>query len=198
MSEIQAIKRELKGQAILLAGIIAVLWVVEGVDALLGQALDVYGVIPRTFVGLRGIVFAPFLHGGFRHLMANTIPLVVLGWLIMLRETRDFFIVWAVSAVASGLGTWLIAPDHSVHIGASGVIFGFLGYLLARGWFERKPLSVALAVLVGVLYGGALFGVLPGQVGISWQGHLFGLLGGFLAARWMTSGGQAPTERASA
>jgi membrane associated rhomboid family serine protease len=191
MSELQAIKRELKGQAILLAGIVALLWVIEGVDALFGQALDVYGVIPRSVVGLRGILFAPFLHGSFVHLMANTVPLVVLGWLIMLRETRDFFIVWAVSAVVGGLGTWLIAPANSVHIGASGVIFGFLGYLLARGWFERKPLSVALAVVVGVLYGGAIFGVLPGQVGISWQGHLFGLLGGVLAARLMTRNGPA-------
>jgi membrane associated rhomboid family serine protease len=195
MSEMQAIKRELKGQGILLAGIVALLWVIEGVDAMLGQALDVYGVIPRSIIGLRGILFAPFLHGSFVHLMANTIPLVVLGWLIMLRETRDFFVVGAVSAVAAGLGTWLIAPAHSVHIGASGVIFGFLGYLLARGWFERKPLSVALAVIVGVLYGGAIFGILPGQIGISWQGHLFGLLGGILAARLMTRNGPAPLPR---
>jgi membrane associated rhomboid family serine protease len=191
MSELQAIKRELKGQAILLAGIVALLWVIEGVDALRGQSLDVYGVIPRTVIGLRGILFAPFLHAGFVHLMANTVPFVVLGWLIMLRETRDFFIVAAVSAVVGGLGTWLIAPANSVHIGASGVIFGFLGYLLARGWFERKPLSVALAVVVGVLYGGAIFGILPGQAGISWQGHLFGLLGGILAARLMTRNGPA-------
>jgi membrane associated rhomboid family serine protease len=191
VSELQAIKRELKGQAILLLGIVALLWVIEGVDAVLGQALDVYGVIPRTVIGLRGILFAPFLHGSFVHLMANTVPLVVLGWLIMLRETRDFFVVWVVSAVVGGLGTWLIAPANSVHIGASGVIFGFLGYLLARGWFERKLLSVLLAVGVGVLYGGAIFGVLPGQVGISWQGHLFGLLGGILAARLMTRNGPA-------
>jgi membrane associated rhomboid family serine protease len=186
MSEIQAIKRELKGQAIILASVVALLWVIEGVDAALGQAFDVYGIIPRSIVGLRGVFFAPFLHGGFAHLIANTVPLCVLGWLIMLRETRDFFIVWAVSAVVGGLGTWLIAPAASVHIGASGVIFGFLGYLLARGWFERKPLSIALAAVVGFFYGGAIFGVLPGQVGISWQGHLFGFLGGILAARWMT------------
>jgi membrane associated rhomboid family serine protease len=196
MSEIQAIKRELKGQAILLAGIVALLWVIEGVNAVFGQALDVYGVIPRALVGLRGILFAPFLHGGFVHLMANTVPLVVLGWLIMLRETRDFFIVSAVSALVGGLGTWLIAPSGTVHIGASGVVFGFLGYLLARGWFERKPLSVVLAALVGVLYGGAILGVLPGKVGISWQSHLFGLLGGILAARCMTRGGRPTSSEA--
>jgi membrane associated rhomboid family serine protease len=137
-------------------------------------------------VGLRGVVFAPFLHANFAHLMANTLPLIVLGWLIMLRETRDFFTVWAVSAVVSGLGTWLIGPSMSVHIGASGVIFGFLGYLLARGWFERRAASIAVALGVGLLYGGAIFGVLPGQVGISWQAHLFGFLGGVLAARWMS------------
>jgi membrane associated rhomboid family serine protease len=186
MSEIQGIKRELKGQAIILAGVVALLWVIEGVDALFGQAFDVLGVVPRSVVGLRGILFAPFLHGGFAHLIANTVPLVVLGWLVMLRETRDFFVVWALSAFVGGLGTWLIAPSNSVHIGASGVVFGFLGYLLARGWFERKALSVVLAAVAGVAYGGALFGVLPGQVGISWQGHLFGFLGGVLAARLMT------------
>ena len=187
MSEIQGIKRELKGQAVILGGLVAFLWGLEAVDQLLGQPLDAYGVVPRTLVGLRGVLFAPFLHLGFAHLIANTVPLVVLGWLIMLRETRDFFVVAGVSALAAGLGTWLIAPAHTVHLGASGVVFGLLGYLLARGWYERKAASIAMGVLVGLLYGGAIFGVLPGQVGISWQGHLFGFLGGILAARWMTA-----------
>jgi membrane associated rhomboid family serine protease len=192
MSEVQSIKRELKGHALILGGVVALLWALEAVDALSGQALDVYGVVPRTLTGLRGIVLAPFLHGGFGHLIANTVPLVVLGWLVMLRQTRDFFTVWGASALVGGLGTWLIAPSNTVHIGASVVVFGFLGYLIARGWFERNFGAIAVALVAGGLYGGAIFGILPGQIGISWQGHLFGLIGGVLAAKWMSARRPAP------
>jgi membrane associated rhomboid family serine protease len=197
MSEMQALKRELKAQAFILGGVVALLWVIEVVDAVVGQRLDVLGVIPRTAIGLRGVLFAPFLHASFAHLMANTVPLVVLGWLIMLRDTGDFLRVAAVSAVAAGLGAWLTGAPGSVHLGASGVIFGFLGYLLSRGWYERKPASVLLALLVGAVYGSALFGVLPGQHGISWQSHLFGFVGGVIAARWMTKAPVPALRRSS-
>jgi membrane associated rhomboid family serine protease len=114
--------------------------------------------------------------------MGNTLPFLVLGWLIMLRNTHDFLRVTLVVGLASGLGTWLFGSPGS-HIGASGVIFGYLGYLLLRGFFERRLGSISLSVLVGTLYGSMIWGILPLQQGISWEGHLFGFLGGVLAAR---------------
>ncbi|HHH11118.1 MAG TPA: rhomboid family intramembrane serine protease [Sorangium sp.] len=179
------LKGTFKRQAGILLGFTALLWALELVDqVLLRGYLDQFGVRPRSLVGLRGVLLAPLLHGGFGHLIANTGPLLVLGWLVMWRRTSDWFLVGALATVVGGLGTWLIGAGNSVHIGASGVVFGFLGYLLLRGWFERKFVSMVGSVLVGVMYGGALWGLLPGTPGISWEGHLFGFSGGVLAA-WL-------------
>jgi membrane associated rhomboid family serine protease len=181
--EERAIARELKTQFTVLGGLVALMWILELVDLFVFQnRLNIYGIIPRTQIGLRGILFAPFLHGGLGHLISNTIPFLVLGWLVMLRETRDFFVVTVVCALASGVGTWIFGSP-GVHIGASGVVFGYLGYLLLRGYFERSVLAIALSLFVGTLYGSLVWGVLPLQDGISWEGHLFGFLGGILAAR---------------
>ncbi|MCL1464070.1 rhomboid family intramembrane serine protease [Argonema galeatum] len=180
----KSIARELKNQVIILGGIVALMWLLEIVDRFfLRGALDIYGIIPHSTIGLRGILFAPFLHGNFFHLAANTVPFVTLGWLIMLRETSDFFIVSAITMLVSGLGVWLTAPSNSLHIGASGVVFGYLGFLLLRGYFERSIISIALSLIVGFFYGSLIWGVLPSQIGISWQGHLFGFIGGAIAAR---------------
>lgn len=182
--EARSIARELKTQAIVLGGFIALIWTLEIVDLLfLGGALNAYGIRPRSIIGLRGILFAPFLHGGLAHVLANTIPFLTFGWLIMLRETSDFFVVTAVTMLTSGLGVWLIASPYTIHIGASGLIFGYLGFLLLRGYFERSFSAILFSLIVGLLYGSLIWGVLPLQVGISWQGHLFGFLGGVLAAR---------------
>ena len=173
-----------KAQAAILGGFILIAWVLEGVDVLLLHGrLDALGIHPRSLAGLKGIVLAPILHGGFRHLAANTFPFLVLGWLVMTRGIRTFFEATAVIVVVAGLGVWLLGRSDSVHIGASGLVFGYLGFLLLRGVFERSLLAIILAVITGVLYGGLIFGVLPGQCGISWEGHLFGFLGGVLAAR---------------
>jgi membrane associated rhomboid family serine protease len=181
--ETRGLVGELKQQLSLLGTLVAIMWVAEVVDQwVLGRQLDLLGIIPRTTIGLRGIVLAPFLHGGFAHLIGNTIPFLMLGWLIMLRETSDFVRVTLVVGLASGLGTWLLGSSGS-HIGASGVIFGYLGYLLLRGFFERRLGSISLSLLVGTLYGSMIWGILPLQRGISWEGHLFGFLGGVLAAR---------------
>ncbi|MFO0553141.1 MAG: rhomboid family intramembrane serine protease [Polyangiaceae bacterium] len=179
--------REAKAQATVVGSMVGVMWAEEAVDFVLGGRLDALGIHPRTAWGLLGILFAPFLHAGFGHLIANTIPLIVLSVLIMLRRKRDLLVVSVASALVGGLGIWLIAPSNTVHLGASILVFGYLGYLLARGLFERKVWSIAGSVVAFVLYGGALWGVLPGQVGISWQGHLFGFVGGVLAARWLSS-----------
>ena len=182
--EAKSITGELKTQAIILGGFVVLMWVVEIIDLLfMGGTLDRYGIRPRSIIGLRGILFAPFLHGGLAHIAANTIPFLTLGWLIMLRETSDFFVVTVVTMVVSGLGTWLIGPTNSIHIGASGLVFGYLGFLLLRGYFERSVTAILFSIFVGSLYGGLLWGVLPLRYGISWQGHLFGFIGGVIAAR---------------
>ena len=107
---------------------------------------------------------------------------IVLGWLVMVRRMNDFIIVTMVTVLISGLGTWLIGPTNSVHLGASGLIFGYFGFLLLRSYFDRSFSSIALALLVFFLYGGLIWGVLPFEAGISWQGHLFGFAGGGFSA----------------
>jgi membrane associated rhomboid family serine protease len=181
--ETQALTRELKTQGTILGGFVAVMWILEIVDIVLGGALNSYGVRPHQLIGLRGILFAPFLHGGLGHLIANTIPFLILGWFVMLQETSDFFVVTGITMLVSGLGTWLVGSSNSVHIGASGIIFGYLGFLLLRGYFERNFPSILLSLIVGFLYGGTIWGVLPIQYGVSWQMHLFGFIGGVIAAR---------------
>ena len=183
-NETNAIARELKAQILILGAFVAILGILELVDLLIfAGELNRYGIRPRTLAGLRGILFAPFLHGNFEHLIANIIPLVTLGWFVMLREISDFFGVTIISLLVGGLGTWLIGAPGSVHIGASGLVFGYLGFLVLRGYFERGIMAIAFSLVAFTLYGGIIVGVLPNQPGISWQGHLFGFLGGVLAAR---------------
>ncbi|KPQ34137.1 MAG: rhomboid-related protein [Phormidesmis priestleyi Ana] len=189
----RSIFREFRLQITTLLLLVIFLWVVEAVDwTVFRGGLDQwFGIRPRTISGLWGIVFAPFLHGNFAHLIANTIPLVSLGWLVMLRKTSDWIAVSVIAAFCSGLGTWLIGASNSTHIGASGVIFGYFGFLLLRGYFERSIVAIAFSILVAFLYGGIIWGVLPLQQGISWEGHLFGFLGGVLAARLLA---ERPTK----
>lgn len=181
-AETRSMKQELKLHGWMLAVPLAVMWIVQLVNAVTLHALDRFGIHPRELSGLLGILFAPFLHGGFGHLMANTVPFLVFGWLILLHDVSDFVIVSLLAMLVGGLGTWLTGAPGSVHIGASGVIFGYFGFLLLRGWFRRSFGAILLSLAMGILYGGLLFGVLPGQSGISWQGHLFGFLGGGLSA----------------
>jgi len=178
-----AAMRTLRGQLIILGAFVAIIWLVELADWLIfNEALDSYGVQPRTAAGLKGILFMPFLHRGFGHLLANTFPIIILGWLVMIRRTADILLVAAVTIVVGGLGVWLFGSSNSVHVGASGLIFGFFGFLLARAYFERSLAAILLAGVVFLLYGGIIWGVLPGRDGVSWQGHLFGFIGGILAA----------------
>jgi membrane associated rhomboid family serine protease len=181
---IARVSRHLGRHAALLVTIVAILWLVEIIDQLLWRGnLDGLGIRPRTWNGLGQILVAPWLHVGFGHLIANTLPLVVLGWLVMLRHMRDFVVVVLVSALVSGLGIWLFGGASTVHLGASGVIFGLFGALLARAYFERSWAALGLATVATLLYGGMIWGVLPGAEGVSWLGHLFGFIGGVLAAR---------------
>ncbi len=182
-TSLREIGETLKSHLIILGGFVAFLWLVELINLFIFRGgLNVYGIRPRTVAGLQGILFAPMLHSSFAHLMANTVPLLVLGWFVLLRGTRTFASVTIITILVSGLGTWLIAPANSVHIGASGLIFGYFGFLVLSGYFERSFTSILWALLVFFLYGGLLWGVLPQGNGISWQGHLFGFVGGGVAA----------------
>ena len=172
-----------KAQATMLATSLGVAWLAFTATWLTGGALLGYGVIPRTVVGLRGILFAPFLHGSLTHLLSNTVPFVVLGWLVMLRDTRHFGRVTIAAALGSGIFSWLLGAPGSVHVGASGVIMGYLGFLMLSGWYARTLGSVLLSIGVTAAWGGLALGVLPSMPGVSWQGHLGGFVGGILAAR---------------
>jgi membrane associated rhomboid family serine protease len=180
------LRRLLLRQAIVLGSFVGVLWLLEIVDALILRGiLDGYGIAPRALTSLPAVFVAPFLHAGFGHLLANTIPFVVLGWMVMWRRTSNLFVVFLASAIASGLGVWLFGGAHTLHLGISGVIFGFLGFLLARGYYERSVSAIVVAIVAFLLYGGILWGVLPLQQGVSWQGHLFGFVGGVVTAYMM-------------
>jgi membrane associated rhomboid family serine protease len=175
--------RTLKSQAVVLGGALALMWIAFIATWMTGGALLSLGVIPRNVIGLRGILFAPFLHGSLAHLLANSIPFVVLGWFVMLRDSRHFVPVTLYGMIGSGLMAWIFGAPGSVHVGASGVIFGYLGFLMLSGWYARSLASIAISILVTVMWGGLVFGVVPGHAGISWQAHMGGFIGGFLAAR---------------
>jgi membrane associated rhomboid family serine protease len=172
---------------LLVAALVAVMWIVELVDLVAGD-LDSAGIRPREPEGLVGVFASPFLHGGFGHLIGNTIPFVILGAGIALGGLLRVATVALVVAVVGGLGTWLTAPDGSVHIGASGLVFGFAAYLIARGAYSRRVLHLAGGLVVLAIYGTTLlFGLVP-TPGVSWQGHLFGAVGGVVAARVLHRG----------
>ncbi len=174
--------QRLRMHVTILGTFVAAIWLLELADWIMPGSMDQFGILPRQLVGLRGIVMAPFLHGSFAHVAANTLPFLVLGWFVLLRGIRTFAIVTGMAILIGGLGTWLIAPSTTIHIGASGVVFGFLGYLIFHGYFERSWQSIAWAAVVLLLYGGMLLGMLPTTAQVSWQMHLFGFLGGGVAA----------------
>ena len=175
---------EFKGNLIILGSFLAIFWGLEIIDTAMSHKLDMYGIRPRSADGLLGILFAPFLHGSWDHLSANTIPFAVLGFFTILHGRTAFWwaTVWIV--LIGGIGTWLTGGANSVHIGASGLIFGYFGFLIATGVLERSLKGILIAVFVGFVYGSIVWGVLPSDKGISWQGHLFGLIGGGAAA-WL-------------
>lgn len=165
-------------------GFVVLLWAIEVVDVVLANHLDTYGIRPRTDEGLLGILFAPLLHGGWGHLSANTVPVLILGFLVLTGGVGRGIAATAIIWVIGGVGVWLVAPSQTIHLGASVLVFGWLVYLMARGMFTRKAGEIILGIFLLLAYGGLLLGVLPGQPGVSWQGHLFGAVGGFVAA-WM-------------
>lgn len=178
------VKREFRSAAITLLAIVALLWIVQLVNVTLFEgSLVEWGVQPRSLRGLPGIVLHPFLHGSWAHLISNTIGFLMLGGLVMLREPRDFWIVSLLAMLVGGIGIWLVGRAGP-HIGISGVIFGYFGYLLLTGIFDRKITAFVLSLLTFLIWGRLLLGLSPLQRGISWEGHLFGLAGG-IAGAWL-------------
>jgi membrane associated rhomboid family serine protease len=187
---------QINTQIRVLGGFVILIWFIEILDTFMfRRSLDQFGILPRNIIGLRGVLFAPFLHGNFAHVAANTVPFLVLGWFIMLRGAKQFYFVSFMAAFVAGVGTWLFGSP-GFHVGASGVVFGYLGYLIFKGYFERSFTAIGFSFIVAFLYGGVLWGVLPLQRGISWEGHLFGFIGGVIAARLLTppSATQQPRE----
>jgi len=166
------------------AMMLAVMWGAELVDLLPGVSLDRWGIRPRSARGLAGIVFAPFLHTGFAHLIANSIPFALLGGVVALGGVQRFAEATLAIGVVSGLGVWLFGASDTVHLGASGLVFGYITYLVSRGVFAARFWWIVGGLIVAVAYGGTVvWGVLPSGR-MSWQGHLFGAIGGVVAA-WL-------------
>ena len=189
MGPMQTTTREPAWQqaAWLTGGFVVLLWVLEIFDVATGNPLDAYGVQPRSEDGLVGVATAPLLHFGFDHLISNTVPVLVLGFLTLATGIARGLAATAIIWVVGGLGVWLFAQPGTNHAGASILIFGWIVFLIVRGLLNRRTTEILIGVAVFLLYSGALLGVLPGQPGVSWQGHLFGAIGGFLAARVLTT-----------
>jgi membrane associated rhomboid family serine protease len=194
------------GVLITMTALCAVLWIVEAVNASDGYRLNRYGLRPRDINGLEGILTAPFLHVGFGHLLANSAPFILIGWVVLLAGARQFVISTVIIIVVGGLATWLAAPSVAAHtsiVGVSGVVMGWLGYLLGRAYFSRRILWIVVAVAVVFFFGALLGGLLPTvNADYSWQGHLAGFVAGVLAAwvlhpRRLSRGSRATRGRGS-
>ena len=166
-----------------LAGLLIILWIVELVNFVLDHNLNGFGLVPRQLSGLPGIALAPLLHGSFTHLISNSGGLLALGGLIAIRGERHFVSTTVAIVILAGGLLWLFGRT-AVHVGASGLVFGYFGLLLGRAWFQRTADSLLIAAIVIAVYGGLLWGILPLQHFVSWDGHLAGLVAGLAVARW--------------
>ncbi|HEU5266953.1 MAG TPA: rhomboid family intramembrane serine protease [Jatrophihabitans sp.] len=192
--------RSWSGALILMCGFAALLWIVEIIDSLDDYQLNRFGLEPRELAGLWGVLTAPFLHTDFAHLASNTLPVLLVGWVLMLSGLRTWLIVTAFVVVVGGLLTWLVGPSNTVIVGASGLVFGWLGYLLARAWFSRQLKWILVAVAVLFFFGTLLFGLFPTlHSGVSWQAHVCGFVAGVGAGALLhPRGGEMRLGRRSA
>ena len=164
--------------------LVALIWVIELLNNFVGHRFNSLGIYPREFDTLPGIILWPFLHGGLTHLVMNTMPLLLMGFLVALRGPGMFLKTTLLILIVGGLGVWLFGRP-AYHIGASGLVFGYFGFLVAIGVYERSLSSLAIASITLFYYGGLILGILPSESFVSWEGHLFGLGAGILAARFM-------------
>lgn len=163
--------------------LIAIIWAIHLFSLITNTDLSTFGIYPRKTWGAWGIVCAPFVHGGIKHLLSNSIPLLVTTTIILYIYQRIALKSMLIMYLLTGLFVWLMARN-SFHIGASGVVYAFVSFLFWMGIFRRSVQSIIIALVVLVLYSGMFFGILPNQPGISWESHLFGALVGILVAYW--------------
>lgn len=204
--------RKLRDALVLMGAFVALLWVLQVFNWADGYRLDVdFGILPHNVSRLPEIFTAPFLHVSWQHIEGNTVPLFVLGVLAAYRGIKKFLLMTLIVAVVSGLAVWLFQSGNELTVGASGLIFGYFGYVVARGFFDRNLLDIGVGIVAGLLYWTILQVAIPGTPGISWIGHLGGLFGGLLAAwllrerpavgagagGWTTGIGRGPASPAS-
>ena len=158
-----------------------VIWIVHLLSLLLNEDLSKLGLLPRNLVGLLGIITSPLIHADFSHLISNTVPLIILGWIIFSFYPKLSYLLFVFIYLLTGLLVWIFARQV-YHIGASGIVYGFVSFLFFSGIFRRDNTSIALALIITFLYGGLVWGMIPGWKGISWESHLFGAITGLLAA----------------
>jgi membrane associated rhomboid family serine protease len=193
---------QLEGVAVL-AGVVVLMWFIEAINTLDSNHLDSDGILPRSIDHVWGIFTAPFIHASWQHLIANTVPFVFMGLIIALQGAKRFALVTLIVIVVGGVGTWLVSPSHTstgipeYTIGASGVVFGYATYLFTRGFFNRNIVELLIGLVVGVIWGGALWSSVVPHTGISWQGHVCGAIGGVVAAYLLRNEhrGTAPASR---
>jgi membrane associated rhomboid family serine protease len=186
----EPLAQRLKSRLLVLAALVGLMWALLLLPVSLREEL---GIRSGTLLGLIGVPLAPFLHGDLTHLASNTLPFLVLGALVLVRSLREFVWVTVIVVLGSGLGAWWLGRTGQVHLGASGLIFGYFGFLVARGLLERTLISLLIAAAVGFLYGGLVWQVFSSDSHISWQSHLCGLLSGFLSA-WLVARKRRPTH----
>ena len=161
--------------------LVAAIWLIHGVNMLTNYSLNQFGVMPRSMSGLLGIPLAPFLHGSLWHVVSNTLPLLILGFLLQLHGSKIFWGVTFAIALLGGAGVWIFGSS-AYHVGASGLVFGYWSFLLFTAYYTKNIKSIFIAMGALVLYGGLIFGLLDMRAHISWSGHFFGFLAGIAVA----------------
>jgi membrane associated rhomboid family serine protease len=188
--------RKVRDALVVMVAFLALIWILQVFNWADGYRLDAeYGILPHHVSRIPDIFAAPFLHFSWQHIEGNSVPLFVLGFLAAYRGVVKFLLLTFIVAVVSGLGVWLFQSGNELTVGASGLIFGYFGYVLLRGIFDRNPLDVGVGVLAGLLYWTILSVAIPGTPGISWIGHLSGLVGGVLAAWVLRAPSSTPLFR---
>lgn len=172
---------------------VVTIWVVEIINLFTGHSFNEYGILPRTPSGLIGIPISPILHSGLLHTLSNTLPLLILGGLVIFTSPRKFWSLTVLIALIGGMLTWLFGR-HGYHVGSSGIIFGYFGYLLATAYWTRDVRSIVIALVVVFLYGGLIWGILPAGRSVSFEAHLFGFITGIVLA-WSGSPRKARPAR---
>lgn len=192
-SPVQRASGRVMSAAGITGGFLVLIWVLQIVNAFSGQRLIAFGIRPGDVESMWGILFAPFLHANFAHLIANTTVAAILLFIVALSGTRAVVISSVMTILIGGFGVWFFGQPYSVHVGSSILIYGWLAFLVVRGFFSGRVWQILLGIVLAFAYSGMLWGVLPGQYGISWEGHLFGAAGG-VAGGWLNAG-QARAER---